>query len=137
VTYTVKPENAGRNAEIVARYRRGESYGDIARALNVSRNVVAGVIDRTVRPRAHGSNGSRRIDMTGRKFGRLTVVAESGRASEGSLVWKCTCECGSSVNVIGYLLRRGETRSCGCLRSETAREWNLRMYRRSRFGSAA
>ena len=55
----------------------------------------------------------RYIDISGHKFGRLTVVAYShGQRA----MWRCSCECGSSCIVSGKNLRRGETKSCGCLR---------------------
>ena len=59
----------------------------------------------------------RLIDITGRKFGRLTVHAKHGRAGK-YVIWTCRCECGRLVNVRGQDLRTGNTKSCGCLQSE-------------------
>lgn len=64
------------------------------------------------------------VDMTGRVFGRLTVVrmateddlSESQRRNKGNLIyWVCDCECGNDAVVYGALLRKGNTASCGCL----------------------
>lgn len=65
------------------------------------------------------------IDLTGQRFGRLTVLEYAGpyNAADGlcSAVWHCRCDCGEEVDVVGRNLRQGLTRSCGCLRSEKAR----------------
>lgn len=59
-------------------------------------------------------------DLTGRRFGRLVVVEKIGRAKDGSAIYRCACDCGREANVISYVLRRGDTHSCGCLRAEMA-----------------
>jgi hypothetical protein len=61
-------------------------------------------------------------DMTGKIFGRLTVLrlAEVYDKREGAY-WICRCECdGKERQVKGYFLRSGKTRSCGCLHNEEA-----------------
>lgn len=58
------------------------------------------------------------IDMTGRKYGRLTVVSKSGRTDDGKITWLCLCDCGGSAVVCGQRLRSGGTRSCGCIHHE-------------------
>ena len=62
----------------------------------------------------------RRNDITGLKFGRLKVRAFAGRDKHRNSVWLCACECGAEREVTGSDLRSGHTRSCGCLRRETA-----------------
>lgn len=60
-------------------------------------------------------------DMTGARVGRLTVVGQGGRATDGQIMWRCICDCGSEVNVVGGSLRRVQnTKSCGCYAKETA-----------------
>ena len=54
------------------------------------------------------------IDITGRKFGKLTVVSKGAIDSGRSLKWVCKCECGSEVSVRGSSLRNGKATSCGC-----------------------
>ena len=58
------------------------------------------------------------IDLTGRKFGRLTVVERAGNTKHGAAKWLCICECGKETVVIGDELRNGNTQSCGCLAKE-------------------
>lgn len=58
-------------------------------------------------------------DMIGKKFNRLTVLEEcEERTKDRKKVYKCVCECGNIVNVIGKNLRNGNTKSCGCLKHE-------------------
>lgn len=72
------------------------------------------------------SVGPRKIDLTGRKFGRLTVVEENGRARKKRVIWRCKCDCGNEVDVLSAELTAGDTRSCGCIRRES-RVTNLRI----------
>lgn len=64
----------------------------------------------------------RRIDLVNKRFGRLTVTAFAGTGKNGNAQWECHCDCGNVVVVDGYLLRKGSTKSCGCLRRERGRE---------------
>lgn len=63
-----------------------------------------------------------RIDLSGRKFGRLTVHSAAARSSTGKLAWACQCECGGRIVALGDNLRRGLTKSCGCLATESAKQ---------------
>ncbi len=58
------------------------------------------------------------IDLTGKVFGRLTVVSLSRNASRSprrNRQWLCACECGQMSVVDGCRLTSGMSRSCGCL----------------------
>ena len=59
-------------------------------------------------------------DLTGQKFGRLYVIERSFKGNSEKTMWKCQCDCGNVVNVAGHSLTSGNTKSCGCLRSEIA-----------------
>jgi hypothetical protein len=63
----------------------------------------------------------RRIDLIGKRFGRLVVTAYEGDAK-----WSCTCDCGTRVDVRGERLRGGNTKSCGCLRKIRAIKHGMR-----------
>lgn len=58
------------------------------------------------------------IDLNGKRFGRLVVLARSQNASNRKATWLCQCDCGEQVVVRGEHLRRAFTNSCGCLRNE-------------------
>ena len=62
------------------------------------------------------------IDLNpGTRFGRLVVLARA--ENKGSEVqWLCKCDCGTIVAVNGKSLRRGQTKSCGCIRDELTAE---------------
>ncbi len=57
-------------------------------------------------------------DFIGKRFGRLVVVEPTEERRTGHILWKCQCDCGNIVNVLGYCLLRGTTQSCGCLRKK-------------------
>ena len=58
------------------------------------------------------------VDLTGKKFGRVTVIKRVGTEKHGGIIWNCSCSCGNSFNVVGDSLKRGLTKSCGCYRKE-------------------
>lgn len=67
-------------------------------------------------------------DLTGQRFGRLTVLREGNRILDGGYGvahkarWICRCDCGNETVVIGENLRQGCTRSCACLAAEKRRK---------------
>jgi hypothetical protein len=56
-------------------------------------------------------------DLTGRRFGRLTVIAFAGRRPS-HVLWRCRCDCGQETTVQAGGLRSGHTTSCGCFHRE-------------------
>jgi hypothetical protein len=54
-------------------------------------------------------------DLSGKVFGRLTVLKRNGKNKCGNAKWGCVCSCGNSTNVVGVSLKSGNTSSCGCL----------------------
>ncbi len=65
----------------------------------------------------------RLIDITGQKYGRLTCIEPTGETNkQNSALWLCWCDCGNEVVVCSNSLRRGNTKSCGCLRQEIDRK---------------
>lgn len=62
------------------------------------------------------------IDETNNRYGRLVVIKiEPERNKHNKTVWLCKCDCGNEAFVSGSNLRRGLTKSCGCLRRETSK----------------
>lgn len=63
-------------------------------------------------------------DLTGRQFGRLTVICKGDTAKNGDIRWWCRCSCGNEELklVRTYSLKSGHTQSCGCFRDEQAKK---------------
>ena len=59
-------------------------------------------------------------DLTGKRFGRLTVISRAENKGK-HLMWNCICDCGNTKTARGETLKSGETKSCGCLLSESTR----------------
>lgn len=57
-------------------------------------------------------------NLTGKVFGRLTVLEKDGSDLAGHLRWRCRCSCGNEVSVLATNLIQQYTLSCGCLHSE-------------------
>ena len=64
------------------------------------------------------------VDLTGQKFGKLTVIKRVEDDSEAHIKWLCECECGNFITTRGTSLRSGITKSCGCLVGDKIRELN-------------
>ena len=60
------------------------------------------------------------IDLTGKRYGRLVVI-ERTKNKGSKTAWLCKCDCGNEKIVTGDGLNRGNTKSCGCLSKEIAR----------------
>lgn len=55
------------------------------------------------------------LDRTGKKYGKLYVLSFAG-IKKGKSLWRCKCDCGNEVLVLGNQLASGGTKSCGCLK---------------------
>lgn len=64
----------------------------------------------------------KRIDLVGKKFGRLTVLKYVKNDECNQAMWECLCICGNISVVRGYSLRSGRAKSCGCLRNEASKK---------------
>ena len=68
----------------------------------------------------------KKIDLTGKRFGRLTVLYRNGSNSKGLAMWHCLCDCGNECDKIGVYLREGTSTSCGCYKKDYARQTHLK-----------
>lgn len=62
--------------------------------------------------------GAKFIDLTGQEFGRLVALYPTTLNKSGNMQWKCKCKCGNEITVDNQSLKRGYTKSCGCLAKE-------------------
>lgn len=58
------------------------------------------------------------IDLKNKRFGRLKVIKLHKKKPGGEARWDCVCDCGNISTCNSSDLRRGHTKSCGCLRIE-------------------
>ena len=61
----------------------------------------------------HNNSGE---SVSGLRFGKLTAVEPTSKRIRGSAVWKFRCDCGNDCEHLLVDVRRGNTRSCGCLK---------------------
>lgn len=63
------------------------------------------------------------LNLAGKTFHRLTVIEPAiRRSNNGNIKWRCVCECGEVVEVVGANLVNGNTKSCGCYQKDRYRE---------------
>lgn len=61
------------------------------------------------------------IDLRGERFGKLIVIQYVGKNKHRQSLWSCKCDCGNNTVVTTQELRKGDTKSCGCLQRHKAR----------------
>ena len=73
------------------------------------------------------------FDLTGQRFGKLTVVkylcSDNNINTRRGKMWLCKCDCGGEKIASSYQLRKGNISSCGCLWKDTikkAQEANIK-----------
>lgn len=66
-------------------------------------------------------NRTTRIELTGHKYGRLTVEGYAYSRNKKTY-WSCVCDCGAKMVTTSNALRSGNTKSCGCLKQETSQK---------------
>lgn len=62
------------------------------------------------------------IDLSGKKFGKLSVISRSGSSGDRRVMWLCECDCGNQTITSGRRLLLGQTCSCGCIKSKAELE---------------
>lgn len=53
-------------------------------------------------------------DMTGKRYGKLLVIKNTGKKSTENYIWECQCDCGNVCEVAQGNLKSGQVKSCGC-----------------------
>ncbi len=67
---------------------------------------------------------TRKLDLTGKTFGRLTVIGIGTPLPSKHRRWRCSCDCGGMAEPTTGNLRSGSAKSCGCLGRERTSKWN-------------
>lgn len=73
-------------------------------------------------------------NVTGMRFGRLTVVRRVHSNARREATWLCKCDCGNEIIVSGHDLRTGDTKSCGCFKKDITSQRVLKDIKGMRFG---
>lgn len=60
------------------------------------------------------------VDITDKKFGKLTALLPTDQRAHHSVMWLCKCDCGNEILLSTKVLISGHTKSCGCLKKEVA-----------------
>ena len=61
------------------------------------------------------SNVYKKKDLVGSRYGKLTVIEDSGKRSGSSILWRCRCDCGGEILAIRSQLKNGIVTDCGCV----------------------
>ena len=67
-------------------------------------------------------------DLTGQRFGKLTVIKRVENNDRNKVRWLCQCDCGNTHITISYNLTHGLCQSCGCLQQEIIETNRQRRY---------
>lgn len=103
---------------IVSRFGSGQSKKGISKDTHISESIIKRVLKGYNKPRKHR--------LSGKKFGRLTVIDKVGVHKNDCPIVSCKCECGKITNVIVSNLTRKSlaTVSCGCYRYDKCQSKN-------------
>lgn len=106
-----------------AKSRNGRAYWNVqcdcgATKEVMGKHLISGAIQSCGCLSRETTSKVRRLRLVGKKFGKLTVLRDTGTASRST--WECQCECGNVAMVTGDRLVSGNTKSCGCLQKEVA-----------------
>lgn len=69
---------------------------------------------------------SKRLELTGKKFGRLTILKRFWVKDKQSMYCQCECDCGKIIKIRSNDVVYGKTKSCGCFRSEYVTKKNFK-----------
>ena len=65
-------------------------------------------------------------NLIGQTFGRLTVIEKTDLRKNRKILWKCRCSCGNICLEMGYLLKNGQVKSCGCFARDSLRSQGIK-----------
>ena len=77
---------------------------------------------------------SKIIDLTGQTFNNWTVMSKAPSNARGEAMWNCRCSCGNIKVVQGYSLRKGLSKSCGCLQKQIMSDMLLEDISNNKYG---
>lgn len=103
--------------ELFSIYENSKTLSEFANKIGINRNSIP-----TIRKTYSWLQDKRHKFQVGAKFGKLTVLEILS-----SKKVKCQCECGNIVEIYKSNLSKGYTKSCGCIRQQTAKQHAIEM----------
>lgn len=112
--------------ELLERTKKGTKWGYICKCEcgNVKWIRSDSLTSKTKPARSCGclakDNYFKAKDIANKRFGRLVALEPTDDRDKwnGSIIWKCKCDCGNIINVCSGSLKTGSIVSCGCYRKE-------------------
>lgn len=98
----------------------------LKRGKTKSCGCLAKEVQRQIGRNSRGRKSSRFIDLTGQRFGLLSVINRAENGKGGVTRWHCLCDCGRETTTSAAHLRSGHSRSCGCLGLKHATEAKIK-----------
>lgn len=104
--------------EIIEKYKQLKNMHKVGKLFGCSHAVINRILkENNIKPYKLGE--SRKIDLTGKRIGKLTVLKEGRKDKYGACRWECCCDCGKLCIVKTSDLRHkkltfGREKSCGC-----------------------
>lgn len=80
---------------------------------------------------------SKKLDLSGRCYGKLIALKPTNKRKFGKIIWLCRCKCGNEIEVPSTYLTTGETKSCGCLKKELDEKHLREKYNEKRVNGVA
>lgn len=77
-----------------------------------------------------------KVDLSGQKYGRLTVLDVAGKTKWGATIWRCLCDCGKETATKASNILSGHSRSCGCQKGFATSTFSPRAAAKMRRGAA-
>lgn len=106
------------------KYRKEKRLADLAKELGRTKPFVC----RQAAKLGLTANKKRdyyELDVTGKRYGRLTAVRDTGKRDHGSKVWLFLCDCGNEIEIPAHRAASSKTLSCGCLQRERTGEASM------------
>lgn len=123
---------------IASMFYGGENIEAIRKELRCRDSLLRNYLNNNGFSRSINRTGANLIDLTGCKFGKLTVLHKDESKSSKNAYWVCLCECGTTKSILSKSLRDGNVISCGCKRTkkiERQKEHTINKYLGQSFGN--
>jgi len=106
---------SSKDKEKIIKDYNSKTSSELAKEYNVSRGMITKTwYDAGLKGKERKYKNTTEIDLTGQIFGKWVVLGKSNKkALNGSIYWRCRCECGNEKDVLGQSLREEKSLSCG------------------------